>query len=395
MRMKSIALLFAATAIIFFFVVGDYDRADSNLQTFYQQMLKADFAGARHSIDDAIRLWPGNARYYAWSAYCASQKLPSQCPRCLRGTDSAMNGADQQAARAAMEDYRRALQLNNRDAVAYHNMAWLEHILGDDSVAEGDWRQATEIDPDNAAFHLSYGMFLEESEKTQEGRAQFEDAIELSPSILDSPFFERYRKHFPDQADAIVAHCISKIESRLGRARDPILEARLGKLYQYAGDRVRSSQLLKDAVDQLPNLPLVWLNLGENYEASGDLVQAMDCYNKAHTIDPSLAGSYLRIGELYLQQGQKNLAATNFQLAAQRWERVNPITASHNNRLYSGPRQLIDDLLPTTLVWYVSPCEASQAYGALAELYPSNPELARRSRTCEELPAPHLCNETR
>lgn len=52
--------------------------------------------------------------------------------------------------------------------------------------------------------------------------------------------------------------------------------------------------------------------------------------------------------------------------ASKKWAHVNPVTAAaHNNRLYGGSPQIIDDLPPTTLVWYVSPCEASAAYRAL------------------------------
>ena len=59
------------------------------------------------------------------------------------------------------------------------------------------------------------------------------------------------------------------------------------------------------------------------------------------------------------------------------------------NRLYHGPMQQIDDLLPTTLVWYVSPCEASEAYGALAKVYPGNKGYALKSHACEEIPDVH------
>ncbi len=395
MRMKPIALALAAVVLILSLGVGDYDRADSYLKTFYGQILAADFVGARKSIDEAIGLWPGNARYYTWSAYCASQKLPPQCPRCFHGMGSAMSGADQQSTRRAIDDYRHGLQLNSRDAVAYHNLAWLEHLLGEDKAAEKDWREATQIDPDNAVFHLSYGMFLEEMGKTQAGREEYEAAIELSPSIVDSPFFVRYKERNAEAANSILADCIAKIEGRLGRGRDPILEARLGKLYQYSQNWARSVELLQDAADQLPNLALVWFNLGEAYAEQGNTTQAMDCYRKASFIDGSLARPYLRMGEYYLKNRQKELAVQNLRLATAKWEHVNPITASHNNRLYNGPRQQIDDLLPTTLVWYTSPCEASAAYRDLAELLPGNREFARLSHTCEELPSPHLCDKTR
>jgi tetratricopeptide (TPR) repeat protein len=390
MRMKPIALVFAVAVLITRFVVGDYDQANSNLKSFYSEMLIADFSAARRSIDEAIRLWPGNSRYYAWRAYCSSQKLPPQCPRWFHGMDSAMNGGDQQAAREAMADYRHSLELNSRDAVAYHNLAWLEHLLGDDAAATRDWREATVIDPGNAVFHLSYGMFLKESSNVQAARGQIETAIELSPSILDSPFFTRYRNLNHVESDSIVAHCVTKLENKLGQARDPILEARLGKLYQYSHEWGRSTELLQDAAKQLPNLALVWFNLGEAYAVQGNIGQAMDCYRKASVVNGSLAGPYLRMGELYLRTGEKELAIRNLRLAADKCSHVNPITASHNNRLYNGPRQQIDDLLPTTLVWYTTPCEASAAYRGLAQLFPGITEYARRSNTCEEMPAPHL-----
>ena len=68
---------------------------------------------------------------------------------------------------------------------------------------------------------------------------------------------------------------------------------------------------------------------------------------------------------------------------------MNPVTAAHNNRLYHGTAQQVDDLLPTTLVWYVSPCEASEAYGLLAKLYPRNKSYAQKAHACEEIPDPH------
>jgi hypothetical protein len=68
---------------------------------------------------------------------------------------------------------------------------------------------------------------------------------------------------------------------------------------------------------------------------------------------------------------------------------MNPVTAAHNNRLYNGTAQQIDDLLPTTLVWWVSPCETSEAYGLLAKLYPRNESYPQKAQACEEIPDPH------
>jgi tetratricopeptide (TPR) repeat protein len=393
LKIKPIAIAVAVVVLILQWPYRMYGQADAKLSEFYKQVASARFAAASESIDEAIRLWPWNARYYGWRAYVASQQLPSQCPRHTQSDDLGLSDKDRKAAQEAAGGYRHSLMLNGRDAVAHHNLAWLEHLLGDDPAAMQDWRDSVEIDPDNAAFHISYGMFLEESGTVEAARVQYESAIELAPSILDSAFFTRYRGRLPEAADSTVKEAISRLESRLAQGNDPILEARLGKLYLFTGNLGRAGKLLEDAAQQLPNLPLVWYNLGELYEARGNQEQARICYERARAIDSSLAGPYLRIGELNLRAGEKDSAAHNLEQAVGIWQRVNPITSAHNNRLYGGPRQTIDDLLPTTLVWYISPCEASEAWSALAQMFPQESEYAQRRRTCEEIPAPHATLE--
>ncbi len=209
MSMKPIAIAVATLVLALQWPMLNYERADAKLSEFYSQVASAKFGDARESINEAIRLWPSNARYYAWRAYVTSQGLPSQCPRRSRGENAALSTSDQQTAQEAVADYRHALELNSRDAVAHHNLAWLEHLLGDDRAAAKDWRESTEVDPDNAVFHLSYGMFLEESGDARAAREQYEAAIEMTPSILDSPFFTSYRSRFPEAANSIVADSVA------------------------------------------------------------------------------------------------------------------------------------------------------------------------------------------
>jgi tetratricopeptide (TPR) repeat protein len=388
--MKPIAITVGSLALVLRFIIGNYDQADAKLETFYAQILSADFSGAQKSINEAINLWPSNARYYGWRAYAVSQKLPPQCMHGSQGTSTALSAEDQSAIRLAVADYRKALELNSRDAVAHHNLGWLEHLNGDDFNAAKDWAEAVAIDPGNAVFHLSYGMFLEESRDSIKAKEEYQTAIELSPSIVDSQFFSRYRIRDKEASDSVISAVTSKLEKKLRQGRDPILEARLGKLYLFQGNLLQASQMLEDAAAQLPNLPLVWMNLGEVRGKQDNLAEAMDCYRKANVVNGSLAGPYLRLGEVELRNGRKSEAAENFSQAIQRWQRVNPITAAHNNRLYVGPRQKIDDLLPTTLVWYTTPCEASRAWTGLSQLYPARRDYAQRVHVCEDLPSPHV-----
>jgi tetratricopeptide (TPR) repeat protein len=142
-----VALAVAAISLVF----GDYDRAESDVRRFYSQVAAADFRQARKSIDEAIRLWPSNARYYGWRGYVASQELPSQC-----GTPLDVKSLEQVQQAAA--EYRHALELNGRDAVAHHNLGWLDHLMRQDQEARREFEQAVAIDPETAIYHLHGGI---------------------------------------------------------------------------------------------------------------------------------------------------------------------------------------------------------------------------------------------
>lgn len=381
-RVSVVLALAAATVSL---KVDDYDRAEANLKTYYARMEAADFKAATSSINEALRLWPSNARYHGWRGYVASQQLPSQCQ--AHGVRLDANTIEQ--AHQAAAYYQHSLELNGRDAVAHHNLAWLHHILGQDQNARRGWERAVAIDPGTAVYQLALGLFLEEAGDTDGAMRRYVAAIEATPVILDSPFFFHYRNRFPDRAGAVVQQAVADIERRLHASDDPILKARLGKLYLFRGDLHRAAALLEDAAKDLPNLPMVWFNLGEVQRLQKNDEQAWGCYQKAHFLDGGQAGPKLRMGQMYLTAGQRKPAADALRSAAQKWTRVKPVTAGHNTRLYGGIPQPIDDLLPTTFVWYTTACQASEAYVALAGLFPDNKLYASRSTTCESLPAPH------
>jgi len=375
----ALALSLASSAASLAF--HDQGRAESSLAAFYAQMEKAEFPAARQSIGEAIRLWPGNARYYTWRAYASHPDLPNQCP--FHGALFDARTVDR-VLRAA-EDYRRALALNPRDAVAHHNLAWLDHLMANNAEARREWEQAVAIDPGVAIYHLSFAFFLDEAGDPAQAKRQYVTAMELSPAILDSPFFLRYRKASPAQAEAIVHDAIAETESRTTTA-DPILQARLGKFYLYRGDLPRAAAFLESTAQELS---MLWFNLSELRRLQGARDEAWRCYQKAQFLDSGLAGPALRMGEMYGEARQGKTAAVYLRSAAQKWSRAKSPTAGRNTRLYGGQPQPIDDLLPPTLFRYTTPCVASEAYKLLARLYPNDKVAASRVQTCEGLLPPH------
>ncbi len=392
--MRNVSL---ATIVLFLVVVtavlslraGDHKQAEALLGTFYAQMLSSQFGAARESIDQAIRLWPENTQLYSWRAYCKSQSLPSQCPFCVGPGLSRMEA---EIANTAIQDYRTALQINPRDAVAHHNLAWLNHLLRQEGAARSEFEKAIVLDPNNAVFHLSLGMLHDETGLQEPARAEYRTAIQLSPEIVNSPFWKRYAARLPEKARSVLRNAIAGLETELKGSNDPILKARLGKLYLCSQNIGRAFDLLRQAAASLPNLPLVWYNWGEIYAAEGNSGDALACFQRARMLNGRLTGPQLRIGEL-LRNRRPQAALPYFRSAANDWERMVPVTALHNQRLYGGTVQLIDDLLPTSLVWFSSPCESHAIYNGLAEL--SGDERYRgRGSVCEEMPDPHRCLRT-
>ena len=373
MQIRWIALGFAVTAGALRWVTSDYERAEQHLSEYYSHMLSANFVAAEASIDSAIRLWPDNSRYHVWKGYCLSQRLPPQCSQ------------SPVLAERAVEEFRDALKLNGRDAVAHHDLAWLEHLAGNNAESRTHWMRAVEIDPDNAIFRLSLGMFLDEAGEKAEAIKHYTAAVQFSPAALDSPFFNRHNA----LAKSVAESCTKEMERRVTITKDPVLMARLGKFYLYLGAVPKAGELLSEAANALPNLSLVWFNLGEVSRLQGKTAEALANYKRAAFLDAKLPGPHLRLGDLDASER----GIDELRRAVQAWSRVNPVTASHNNRLFrSGFKaqpQRIDDLLPTTMVWYLGPCEASSAYRALAKAFPKNQLYASKSRSCEEIPDPH------
>jgi tetratricopeptide (TPR) repeat protein len=392
MKITIPALALAAVVVILHLALGDHGSAEEHVQSFYAKMLSADFAGAQKEIDEAIRLWPENARYYEWKAYLGSQTLPPQCGHCA-GPGS-LDAVSLNTANQAIADYQKSAAINPRDAVLHHNLGWLNHLTGNDRAAKQEWERAVALDPNNAVFHASFGMFLEELGEMNAMRQQYTRSIELSPEIVDSPFFESFRDRFASTAVEIVHEIIDRLEQDLRRTGDTIVKARLGKLYLFSQNVQRASELLQEAAADLPNLPLVWFNLGETRRLLGQPGGGFEEYVKARALKGDLPGPLVRLGQIFQRQGQTAMATEYFKSAVRAWERMTPITAAHNQRLYHGSPQRIDELLPTNLVWYTAPCEASTAYRSLAELVPKNSRYSQRANICEGVPSPHCARSS-
>ncbi len=86
----------------------------------------------------------------------------------------------------ALADFRKALELQTggQRGVVLANIGSTLQQLNRGDEAMSYFRQAVEIDPDNAAFRLLLGDALERSEQTEAAVTEYQRAVELEPDFL-------------------------------------------------------------------------------------------------------------------------------------------------------------------------------------------------------------------
>ena len=362
-------------------------RAEDDLPNFYSALVNGDVDEARASIAEAIRLSPGDARYAAWNAYVDGQSVPTEASACSQAGQP-LTTSQRAAAERAIAGYRKAAQLNKFDAQFHHNMAWLYHRLGEDQHALEEFETAVRLDRPNPILHASFGMLLESIGEVNRADDEYSRAIALSPQLIDSRFFEDLKQRSAERTTGVLKTSAELV----GESKNPILEAKLGRIYAELGKKERAASLLSEALRKLPNLPLAWANLGNLQAASGDADGALLSYRKATALDPGLVMPNLRVAEIYRGSGSTRQALQSFHVAARNADAKLPPSVSHDFRLYRGSRQPIDSQLPTVLFRYMNSCEGPQAYEAMAELNPRSRDAAyfrTRGRDCEFIQSPY------
>jgi tetratricopeptide (TPR) repeat protein len=84
----------------------------------------------------------------------------------------------------AIKDYRRAIELNPRDARNHHNLAMSLLETGDEAGAIAEYREAVRIDQKLAESYFNLGVILYRARKNQEAIEAFKTFLQLQP---DSP----------------------------------------------------------------------------------------------------------------------------------------------------------------------------------------------------------------
>jgi tetratricopeptide (TPR) repeat protein len=192
----------------------------------------------------------------------------------------------------------RAININPRDALAYHYRGWAYRLKGDYEQAVADARRAIELDPARDDFFISRGRTFYLKRDHDKALADFTEAIRLNPAADN--YHQRGKALF-DLKD--YGRAVADFD-RAAKAKpdSEVAFDYLGRAYHAAGDHAAALKSLNEAIKINPNYPAANLHRGQVYAAVRDFDRAVADFDRAVTLDENLAAAYLERGKAYLNR---------------------------------------------------------------------------------------------
>ena len=196
---------------------------------------------------------------------------------------------------AAIDSYKRALNIKPDYATTHINMGSALKDMGDPEAAIGCYRQALKIKPDYAEAYYNMGMALNDKGDPQAAIGCYKQALKIKP----------------DYADAY---------------------NNIGIALQGKGDLEGAIESYKQALQIKPDYAKVYYNMGRALYDKGDLEIAIDSYTQAININPDYAEAYNNVGIVLQDKGDSDEAIKSYKQAL----KINPDYAEGHNNMGSA-----------------------------------------------------------
>ncbi len=159
-----------------------------------------NLAQALRTLERAVELDPYRPEYYLYVGWAANEagriSVAEQALKKALALDQGLGDAywqrgvlrfRQGAVKDAVADLTKAIELRPNRHEAHAALAEAYYELGMEARSLEQWRTAVQAQPDNAAWHFSYGKLLQATSRDGEARAELEKALSLSSGQDPSP----------------------------------------------------------------------------------------------------------------------------------------------------------------------------------------------------------------
>jgi protein O-GlcNAc transferase len=203
--------------------------------------------------------------------------------------------------RAAESSYRDALELDADQAMALAGLGALEGQRGYATEAAQHLARACELEPQIAIFQHNLGEALRQLGQLPQAEAALRRAVELDQGLVpawDSLIAMIQTAH--GQAlgvrDARRAELLATELSRMANNK--------GNAWLARGDLAQAIGAYRQALSIRPDYPLAWSNLGNSLRQAGQINEAEAACRRAIALDPDFAAAWNNLGNALIEQGR-------------------------------------------------------------------------------------------
>lgn len=202
----------------------------------------------------------------------------------------------------ALEQYKRALQLNPDYDLATVNLASAYRALGDYQAATLGYVRYLQKDPKNAWVRYQLGELYVDLNQLDKAEAEFQQALSDDTRVASARnalgVVAFKRGDLPKAETQIRAALAQKPDVRLAHFN-------LALLAEQRRDYGAAIAEYQTEIDTQPGAYKAAFNLGKLYEQTGNTAAQEAAFRKAIELNPRFAEGYLFLAKLYLDQGRR------------------------------------------------------------------------------------------
>jgi tetratricopeptide (TPR) repeat protein len=181
-------------------------------------------------------------------------------------------------AKAAAESYRKALQLNPRDAKLRYNLSLALDKLGDFASERQELERTVGLNPNIAVAQNQLGLLALRSGRPAEAEQHFRKTLEIDPTFAEA-------------------------------------QSNLGVLYSQQGKNAEAASRFQQAIKSDPKYTKAYVNFGLLMAQQGAFSEAEQQFRSAIQVDSNYADAYAALGMLQAKTGHGAEAVKHFQQA--------------------------------------------------------------------------------
>lgn len=215
----------------------------------------------------------------------------------------------------AFLDFKQALRLNsgyNESRYIYLNLGNLYLDIGKRQEAIATFKKALEINPRDAEVYFNLGVVYEAQGNKEDALAAYKKTIELNPSHTKACYNLAILYNNLGKKEELLSLYKEAVKNNLDY---PQAYFEVGNLYSDSGRHKDAIRLYKRAIKINPEFTQAYINLGSEYCAIGKNREAIHSFQKALKLNPGLGLLHNNLAVAYYYEKRYSLAIEHCQKA--------------------------------------------------------------------------------